>query len=144
MRSLRPAAREPPGEPLANRGKLCVYRNEFVPESRRRDLHQDLHAKHNETEFNAAGAAGAILIFSFSGSPGQVARGHGAGLGHLDYVGASADGSKIVFESFEKLSCCAEALTGKPNLYLWDRDTEAVSLVGVLNATTPNPPQLER
>jgi hypothetical protein len=39
-------------------------------------------------------------------------------LGHLDYVGASADGSKIVFESFEKLSCCAEALAGKPNLYL--------------------------
>jgi hypothetical protein len=100
----------------------------------------DLSTVFEEAAFPETGEDQLFLARSSADGSLSEILGHGAGLGHLDYAGASSDGSKIVFESFEKLSCCAEALAGKPNLYLWDRDTGEVSLVGVLNAATPEPP----
>ena len=100
----------------------------------------DLSTVFEEAAFTETGED--QLFLSRSGADGSLSEilGHGAGLRHLDYVGASADGSKIVFESSDKLSCCAEALAGKSNLYLYDRDSGEVSLIGVLNGATPKPP----
>ena len=60
------------------------------------------------------------------------------------YAGASADGSQVLFEAKAKLPCCDEALAGKSNLYLWDRASNQISLVSVLNdekspAAAPSP-----
>jgi hypothetical protein len=57
---------------------------------------------------------------------------YGSGLNGANYVGASADGSKVLFESKGKLPG-TEAIEGVPNLYLWERDSGEVKLAGVLN-----------
>ncbi|HXS33590.1 MAG TPA: hypothetical protein VN758_07460, partial [Solirubrobacterales bacterium] len=59
----------------------------------------------------------------------------------VGYVGASADGSKVLFETPSKLAGVPGALKEKekPNLYLWDRDTREVGLAGVLNSGDPPP-----
>ena len=77
-----------------------------------------------------------FLARSSDGSMTEVLR-HGDGLGNFSYAGASADGSKILFEAAAKLPCCTEALAGKPNLYLWDRVSDQIGLVGVLNDNAP-------
>jgi hypothetical protein len=63
--------------------------------------------------------------------------GHGEGLDsnfeNLTYAGASADGSKVLFEATGALSCCPEAVAGQSNVYLWDRDSDQISLVSKLN-----------
>ena len=64
--------------------------------------------------------------------------GHGDGLEEgFSYAGASADGTEVLFEASQKLSCCPQALAGAPNLYLWDRDSGQITLVGVLNGGAP-------
>ncbi len=55
------------------------------------------------------------------------------------FVGASADGSFVVFESPAALPRAGAALTGLPNLYAWDRASGAVRLIGVLNDGAPPP-----
>jgi WD40-like Beta Propeller Repeat len=57
---------------------------------------------------------------------------YGSGLTGANYVGASADGSKVLFESKGKLPG-TEAIEGKPNIYLWDRESDEVKLAGVFN-----------
>jgi hypothetical protein len=47
------------------------------------------------------------------------------------FAAASADGSQVFFESEVKL--VPAAIEGKPNLYLWDRDSGEISLAGVFN-----------
>jgi hypothetical protein len=58
---------------------------------------------------------------------------------NLFYAGASADGSKVLFESTDKLATVPAAIQGKSNLYLWDRESGQISLAGVMNdqATPP-------
>jgi hypothetical protein len=48
------------------------------------------------------------------------------------FAGASADGSKVFFEA-TGAQLTAKAAAGKNNLYVWDRATETISLVGALN-----------
>ncbi len=49
------------------------------------------------------------------------------------FAGTSADDSKVFFEARATGSkLTPDAATGKTNLYLWDRDTDTISLVGVL------------
>lgn len=50
-----------------------------------------------------------------------------------EFVGSSEDGSIVVFESSVKLASVAGALEGKPNVYVWDRDTNVLRLASVLN-----------
>jgi WD40-like Beta Propeller Repeat len=57
---------------------------------------------------------------------------YGSGLTGANYVGASADGSKVLFESKGKLPG-TEAIVGKPNIYLWDKESDEVKLAGVSN-----------
>jgi hypothetical protein len=53
--------------------------------------------------------------------------------GNYALAGASADDSKIFFEARgSAMNLTGNAATGKDNLYLWDRDSEELSLVGVL------------
>ncbi len=54
------------------------------------------------------------------------------------YAGASADGSKMIFEADAKLT--PAALEGDSNLYAWDRDSGEISLASVLN-DGQSPPQ---
>jgi hypothetical protein len=79
---------------------------------------------------------------SADGSLEQIV-GHGEGLqsnvGFPGYVGASADGSKVLFEVPTNLPCCEKALAKALNLYLWDRGSGQISLVSVLNDGTPPP-----
>jgi sugar lactone lactonase YvrE len=49
------------------------------------------------------------------------------------YIGASPDGSRVVFESLYKLPTVPAAIAGKPNVYIWDRASGTLSLAGVLN-----------
>jgi virginiamycin B lyase len=59
------------------------------------------------------------------------------------FVADSADHSKVFFEaSGAGAGLTAEAVAGKDNLYLWDRDTGELSLVGVLpdSACPSSPP----
>jgi virginiamycin B lyase len=49
------------------------------------------------------------------------------------FVGASEDGSVVVFESPAALSGSGPALVGGPNLYAWYRSSEEVRLIGLLN-----------
>jgi hypothetical protein len=49
------------------------------------------------------------------------------------YAGTSADGSLALFESPLKLDTVPEAIEGKPNLYLWNRETGEITLAGVQN-----------
>ena len=85
-------------------------------------------------------AAGEDTLFlsreSADGSLAEVIS-HGEGLARYSYVGASADGQKVIFESNQALPCCAHSLAGAPNLYLWDRETDQIGLVGVLNDQKP-------
>src|SRR5262249_43358227 len=55
------------------------------------------------------------------------------------YAGASADGSKVVFESRLALSGAPGAIPGKPNVYLWDRESGDLYLVDVSNSLQPGP-----
>jgi hypothetical protein len=48
-----------------------------------------------------------------------------------DYAGASSDGSHVLFES--KAALTPNAIAGKPNLYLWERATDALHLAGAEN-----------
>jgi hypothetical protein len=53
--------------------------------------------------------------------------------GNFVFVGASADDSKLFFEvEASGPGLAPGAAAGKDNLYLWDRDTETLSAVGVL------------
>ena len=60
---------------------------------------------------------------------------------HLEphFVGASEDGSLIVFEAAAALPGAGPALVGGPNLFAWDRASGDVRLVGVLNDGAPPP-----
>ena len=49
------------------------------------------------------------------------------------FVGASLDGSLVVFESPRALPGAGQAISGQPNLYGWDRASGEVRLIGVLN-----------
>ncbi len=49
------------------------------------------------------------------------------------YVGASRDGSLVVFESPRALPGTGGAVSGRPNLYGWDRGSGGIRLIGVLN-----------
>jgi virginiamycin B lyase len=51
---------------------------------------------------------------------------------------APADGSQVLFES--EVELVPTAIEGKPNLYLWDRDSGEISLAGVFNDGS-SPPQ---
>ncbi len=53
------------------------------------------------------------------------------------FAGAAADGSVVEFESRLAIPGLAGAIEGKPNLYLWDRETEEVRLAGVMNDGQP-------
>ncbi|HEY2631246.1 MAG TPA: hypothetical protein VGI26_02575, partial [Solirubrobacteraceae bacterium] len=56
------------------------------------------------------------------------------------FAGASSDGRNVFFEA-RKAILTPEAVAKKFNLYVWDRDTGAISLVGVLpNAACGSPP----
>jgi hypothetical protein len=57
---------------------------------------------------------------------------YGSGLPNAFYAGASADGSKVLFESSGKLPG-TEAMAGKLNLYFWDKESGKVKLAGVFN-----------
>jgi hypothetical protein len=52
-------------------------------------------------------------------------------------VGASADGSTVVFETTTKLT--EEAIEGKSNVYAWDETSGELSLLGARNDETPPP-----
>jgi hypothetical protein len=56
-----------------------------------------------------------------------------------NFAGAPTDNSKFFFEARgENVNLTGNAATGKDNLYLFDRESEELSLVGVLpNGTTP-------
>jgi hypothetical protein len=68
--------------------------------------------------------------------PPQVGREVGPRVFALD--GASADDSLIFFESH--LSLTSNAAAGKNNLYVWNRDTDALSLAGALPGTKGEAP----
>jgi hypothetical protein len=86
----------------------------------------------------AAGKDGVFLARSSADGSLQPIVSHGDGLFNLpSYAGSSADGSKIIFEASAKLPCCEKALTGESNVYLWDRDSDKISLVSVLNDDNP-------
>ena len=90
------------------------------------------------TDFGASEDGVFAARSSADGSLQQIAgRGEGLRGNGLNYVGASADGSKVVFEASVKLPCCKEALAGKPNVYLWDRGSDTISLISVLNDEKP-------
>ena len=55
------------------------------------------------------------------------------------FADASADGRKVFFEAF-KATLTPEAVAKKYNLYVWDRDTGAISLVDVLPSTACEAP----
>jgi hypothetical protein len=57
---------------------------------------------------------------------------YGSDMPNASYVGASADGVKVLFESKGKLPG-TEAIEGKLNLYLWDKESAEVKLAGVSN-----------
>jgi Tol biopolymer transport system component len=56
-------------------------------------------------------------------------------LGGLEphFAGASDDGSEVLFESRVAIPGVAGAIEGRSNVYLWDEQSEVVSLAGVLN-----------
>jgi hypothetical protein len=112
--------------PPADRGSQAYVRG-WLP---------DFSAVFEQVTTSGAGEDQIFLSRASDGTPTEVLS-HGAGLKNLSYAGASADGSKVFFEAAQKLSCCAEALASKPNLYLWDRDSDQISLVGVLNDKAP-------
>jgi hypothetical protein len=60
------------------------------------------------------------------------------GFGSYAYDSISADGSRVFFET--KAQITPDAAAGKGNLYMWDRASGAVSLVGVLPGATPKAP----
>ncbi|MBO0746773.1 MAG: hypothetical protein J2O47_00395, partial [Acidimicrobiaceae bacterium] len=83
--------------------------------------------------FGSVGESGTPGIASFlarQSSDGTEAVIHPATTGLDSVVGASADGSKVYFEHRGVLA--AGGAPGVNNLYLWNRPTGAVSLVGVL------------
>jgi WD40-like Beta Propeller Repeat len=53
------------------------------------------------------------------------------------FVGASADRSLVVFESPVALPGSGPAISGKPNLYAWQRASGSVRLIGVFNDGRP-------
>jgi hypothetical protein len=58
------------------------------------------------------------------------------------FVGTSAGGARVVFESNAKL--LPAALAGKSNVYVWDKASGSLSLAGALNDASPegiSPPQ---
>lgn len=55
------------------------------------------------------------------------------------FVGASEDGSLVVFESTAALPAAGPAISGEPNLYAWDRASGQVRSIGVLNGGAPLP-----
>jgi len=52
------------------------------------------------------------------------------------FVGASADGSLVVFESPAALPASGPAIAGGPNLYAWDRSSGRVRVIAVFNDGT--------
>jgi sugar lactone lactonase YvrE len=55
------------------------------------------------------------------------------------YAGSTADGSQVLFESKVAIPSVAGAIEGKSNVYLWDKASEKLSLVDVLNEGGPPP-----
>ncbi len=51
------------------------------------------------------------------------------------FAGANADGSLVLFESKVALPSVTGAIEGKPNLYLWQRESGEIALAGALNDT---------
>ena len=90
----------------------------------------------------ANGAGGGTLL-ARSSEDGSIAEvipyGTGLKTDPPSYVGASADGSEVIFESKDKLSGVNGAIEGKTNLYLWNREANTVTLAGVLNDETAPP-----
>jgi hypothetical protein len=95
------------------------------------------------TEFGGEEDGTFVLRSSADGSLTEIV-GHGDGLDNrvdsLTYAGASADGSKVLFEAKGVLSCCPEAVAGQSNVYLWDRQSGHVKLASKLN-DEDSPPQ---
>jgi hypothetical protein len=60
--------------------------------------------------------------------------------GELAVAAMTPDGSIVLFETETKLGAVPAALEGKPNLYLWDRESGSLHLGGVMNDGTA-PPQ---
>jgi hypothetical protein len=58
----------------------------------------------------------------------------------FSYVGASADASKVFFEASDVAALTPETALGHDNLYVWDRGSGDVSLVGVLPASACGSP----
>jgi hypothetical protein len=63
--------------------------------------------------------------------------GFGGGLEEYAYDGISTDGSRVFFETWNHLT---DDASGLDNLYMWDRDTGKVSLVGVLPGASEEGP----
>jgi hypothetical protein len=51
------------------------------------------------------------------------------------FASSNADGSLVLFESKVALPSVAGAIEGKPNLYLWERESGEITLAGALNDT---------
>ena len=85
-------------------------------------------------KFNGVGGDTFLARSSADGSLSTIVDyGQGLGAQPAVYAGASADGNEVLFESTDKLASVGAAIQGKPDLYLWDREDEEVTLAGVLN-----------
>lgn len=60
---------------------------------------------------------------------------YGSGVVNPSFAGATADGSKVVFESKAKLT--STAIAGVSNVYAWDKVTKTLRLAGALNSASP-------
>ena len=58
--------------------------------------------------------------------------------GTYAYDGISSDGSRVFFETQAQIT--PDATPGKVNLYMWDRASSEVTLVGILPGATPKAP----
>jgi hypothetical protein len=98
----------------------------------------DLHYAISEaTELNVGGT-GLFIQNTADGSVATVVPYQTEGEARYGYVGASTDGSKVFFETEVREAgppLTPEAASGKDNLYVWDRATGDISLVGVLPAS---------
>ena len=82
------------------------------------------------TEFEAAEAALLSSARALDGSLTTIVP-FGAGFGRPNFIGTSADGSKVLFESGAEL--LPEANADKSNVYLWDSGTGQLHLASALN-----------
>jgi virginiamycin B lyase len=85
-----------------------------------------------DTSFLARSSAGGSLTPIVPNGSGLSGR-----LGELlSFAGTSANGSEVIFESESKLSSTPAALAEQPNVYVWDRATNKLSLASALNSSS--------